>query len=331
MRILVTGGAGFIGSRLAAALRARGHAPVVLDDLSTGHRANVPAGCAVRTGDVRRARDVAAALEGVEQVYHLAAAVGPGLVASDPGGTWSRNVRGTRMVLAACAGRGLPVLFASSSEVYHPRVVARGRALRETDRVGFDPADRRSVYARSKLAGERLALGLGAAGLPVVVARLFNVVGPGQSPRHGMVLARFVAAARRGAPLVVYGDGNQRRCFLHVADAVDALTALMAGAGRLRGPFNVGGTEEVSVGALATRVRALAGSRSPIVHMPVEVVYGTHFGDPRVRRPDTTRLGRATGWRACRRLDDAVREALSADRRPTPRRGCRPPAAVANR
>src|SRR5262245_37806785 len=232
MRVLVTGGAGFVGSHLVDRLVCDGHVVHALDDLSTGSARNLEA--ATRTdrghlvrGDVRDRRAVEGLVAGADLVLHLAGAVGVRRVADDPAGTWSRNVEGTASVLAACAARGTRCLVASTSEVYGPG--AQG-VLREDAPVTLSPSGRRDVYAVSKLAGEALALALHRdSALPVTVARLFNVVGPRQSERYGMVLPRFARAAVRGEPLLVHGDGRQSRCFLHVDDAVSALLALVVG------------------------------------------------------------------------------------------------------
>ncbi len=312
MAILVTGGAGFIGSHLACALEADGEHVRVLDDLSTGDPGNLPSSIPLHRGDVREHADVAAVLGGVTQVYHLAAAVGPALVAADPRGTWSRNVRGTRVVLRACARRRIPVLLASSSEVYQPSAAARG-PLTESAPTGAPRRDRRGVYARSKLAGEALGARLARRGLAVTCARFFNVVGPWQSPRHGMVLARFCEAARRGMPLRVYGDGMQQRCFLHVDDAVRALRALAAERRAVGRAVNIGNVEETTILDLARRVARAAGGPERIEHVPLVDVYGPRFRDPRVRRPETTLLRSLTGWQPRFALDDIIEDVLASD------------------
>lgn len=310
MRIVVTGGAGFLGSHLGARLLAEGHEVLVLDDLSTGRIDHLPPGAVLRRADVRDARAVGEALVGAGLVLHMAAAVGPALVARDPTGTWSRNVEGTARVLEAAAMRGTRVLLASTSEVYGP--AAEG-SLEEQRPSELLTSARRDVYALSKAAGEAYALALARTHLlPVTVARLFNVVGPRQGDRYGMVLARFAAAARAGRALPVYGDGLQRRCFLHVEDAVTALLALARTPACEGQVVNVGSEEEVTVLALAQRVLALTGSRAGIEHVPLERVYGEGFSDPRRRRPDLRRLRELTGFQPARTLEDALRDVLAA-------------------
>lgn len=314
MTILVTGGAGFVGSHLARALHARGADVRVLDDLSTGHAGNLPATIPLQVGDVRDRAALDRALAGVTQVFHMAAAVGPALVAADPRGTWSRNADGTLAVLCACARRDVKVLLASSSEVYRPAAVAAGRPVSEHAPTGARPGDPRGVYARSKLAGEMAARRLSWSGLRVLCARLFNVVGLRQSPRHGMVLARFAEAARRGEPLPVYDDGMQRRCFLHVEDAVRALLDLAATPAAVGLAVNVGWQEEVTVLELARRVSARAGHAGGVRFVPFTQVCGRGFPDPRVRRPDTRRLEALTGWRPRLGLEDAIADVLGMPR-----------------
>jgi UDP-glucose 4-epimerase len=308
MRILVTGGAGFVGSRLVARMLSEGHSVEVLDDLSTGRREVVPAGARLTVGDCRSAALVETCVARADRIFHLAAAVGVALVAADPAGTWSRNLLGTATVLDGAAARQVPVLLASSSEVYGP---GRAVPLQEEDAASIRPTGRREVYGLSKAAGEAYALALHRTrGLPVVVARLFNVVGAGQSDRYGMVLARFVAAARRGEPLEILGDGSQRRCFLHVADAVEAL-ALLAEAPGARGlVVNVGSDEEASILDLARLVLSLAGGGG-IRHRPFAERYGEGFADFERRVPDLSRLVALTGFRRRRTLRDAVADALA--------------------
>jgi UDP-glucose 4-epimerase len=312
MRVLVTGGAGFLGSHLVARLLAEGHEPVALDDLSTGRAANLPDGVPLLCEDVRRRDVVADAVGAADAVLHLAAAVGPELVALDPVGTWSRNVEGTASVLEACALRGRRVLLASTSEVYGTDPEALAGPLREEDTVRLDPVGRRDVYAVSKAAGEAYALALHRSRLlPVTVARCFNVVGARQSERYGMVLARFARAARAGEPLTVYGDGTQRRCFLHVADAAEALLALLRAPAAEGLVVNVGSDEEVSVLDLARLVLAESGSRAGVAFVPFDRVYGEGFPDPRRRLPDLARLRRLTGFAPSRSLGEAVRDVLA--------------------
>lgn len=318
MRVLVTGGAGFIGRHLVRALVDRGDDVVVLDDLSTGRPDALASTAFLIEGDVRDANAVERATDGVDLAFHLAAAVGPALVAEDPAGTWSRNVLGTAVLLDACASRGVKALVLSTSEVYGTLAgdpTRAARPLSEDESLQVRTDGRRDVYAVSKLAAEAYALALHRAhGLPVTVVRPFNVVGPGQLSRYGMVLARFADAVVRGQPLPVYGDGSQRRCFLHVHDAVDALLAL-AGCSAAEGAVvNLGSDDEVTVLELAHRVCRIAGVAPAIEHIPFAAVYGEGFRDPPLRRPDLARVRALIGFAPRRTLDDAVRDALGAAR-----------------
>jgi UDP-glucose 4-epimerase len=310
MRVLVTGGAGFVGSSLVRRLESDGGEVTAFDDLSSGRAANLEGtGARLVRADVRDPEAVGRAVASADLVVHLAAAVGVQKVADDPSGTWSRNVLGTACVLEACAERGTRVLLASSSEVYGP---GRDDLLREDDALRLDPSARRDVYAVSKAAGEAHALALARSRLlPATVIRLFNVVGPRQSSRYGMVLPRFAAAARAGRPLPVYGDGEQRRCFLHVDDAAEALALLAASPDAEGKVVNVGSDEEVSILDLARLVLEESGSTAGVEHVPFERVYGGGFQDFRRRRPDLARLRALTGFRARRTLRDAVKDALA--------------------
>ncbi len=317
MRALVTGGAGFVGGHLARALLAAGFEVEVLDDLSTGRRDRVPSGARWTPADVRDVAAVEDAVSRADLVLHLAAAVGAEMVARDPAGTWSRNVLGTAAVLDGCARYGRRVLLASSSEVYG---LGARPPFREDDPAALLPTGRRDVYAVSKVAGEAYALALCRTRLlPVTVVRLFNVVGPGQSGRYGMVLPRFVEAARAGRPLTVYGDGSQRRCFLHVDDAVRALLALACEARAEGEVVNVGSREEVSILALARLVLEEAGGGDDVEFVPFERVYGEGFVDPPRRVPDVSRLESLVGFAPRRSVRDAVRDLLQ---RPVPERIC---------
>ncbi|MSR62427.1 MAG: NAD-dependent epimerase/dehydratase family protein [Planctomycetes bacterium] len=316
MRVLVTGGAGFIGSHLSEALLARGDEVLCLDDLSTGREANLEL-CRAQTGfefvrgSVLDEALVARCVKRVEGVFHLAARVGVRLVLEQPSATLETNVLGTRHVLAAAARAGARVLFASSSEVYgrneHPPFAEDDPLL-----LGATNEPRWS-YASSKALGEGLAFAHAREqGLPVVVVRFFNVVGPRQRGSYGMVVPRFVRAALAGEPLEVYGDGAQTRCFLHVADAVAAVLSLWDEP-RARGQVvNVGSARELSIQALAECVRAAAASRAPIVHMPYREAYGMAMEDFRRRAPELTRLTGLIGARTIRDLESIVAELVSA-------------------
>lgn len=318
MKILVTGGAGFIGSHLCEALLARGHEVRCLDDLSTGRAENLE-GCRAHArfqfvrGSVLDEAQVRAEVARVDGVFHLAAAVGVRLVLEQPSRTLELNVVGTRNVLAAAATCGARVLFASSSEVYgrneHPPFAEDAALLAGATR------EPRWSYACSKAMGESLAFAHAREhGLPVLVVRFFNVVGPRQRGAYGMVLPRFVRAALAGEALEVYGDGMQTRCFLHVADALEAVLALWEEPRALGQVVNVGSALEVEIGALASCVQQAAESSSPVVHMPYREAYGVELDDFRRRAPDLARLEGLIGPRRPRALEAIVAELVALGR-----------------
>ena len=297
-RVLVTGGAGFVGSHLAAELLRRGCAVHVLDDLSSGdleHLAGLRTSPRL-TVTVASAADRAvaeAACREVDAVFHLAGVVGVRLLAEQPLVVMERNLHCTEAMLAAAQAARVPILITSSSEVYGQGPVP----FRESEPVRpGTPEGLRGGYACAKAMGEWLAMARARQhGLRVVVARLFNTVGPRQSGRHGMVLPRFLAQARAGEPITVFGDGAQTRCFAHVGEVVRALADLMA-AGPWGRIVNVGSDREITVLALAELVRAAAGGRSPIVRVPLEEVFPRGFVDPPRRVPCLQRLRQAIGW-----------------------------------
>ena len=316
MKILVTGGAGFIGSHLVERLLARGDEVLVLDDLSTGRVSNL---AEVRLhprlefvpGSVLDEALVEGLVARVEGVFHLAARVGVRLVLEQPSATLEVNVVGTRHVLAAAARHGARVFFASSSEVYGKN---ERPPFREDEPLLLGAtSEPRWSYACSKAMGEWLALAHAReSGLAVVSARFFNVVGPRQRPDFGMVLPRFVAAARAGQALEVYGDGAQTRCFLAVTDAVERVLALWDEP-RARGlVVNLGSARELAIEALAQLVRARAGVDVPLVHMPYREAYGMAMSDFRRRVPDLARLEGLIGRRPERELGELVDELLGA-------------------
>jgi UDP-glucose 4-epimerase len=317
MRVLVTGGAGFVGSHLCELLLERGAHVVALDDLSTGRLANLraildhPRFAFERLG--LAAPGLAALVSRAERIFHLGAVVGVRRVLADPRATWRTNVEGTRALLAAAAAARVPCLFASSSEVYGAR---RDVPFRETDRpLQGTSSDPRWVYARSKLLGEELVRELlGAAGVPGVVARLFNVVGPRQSAEHGMVLPSFVEQAVSGQPITIFGSGAQTRAFLHVRDAVEALLGLAETAAGFE-VVNVGRAEETSIGELAELVRDVTGSRSEIRRIDPALAYGRPVDELPRRAPDLARLRARFPFAPRFSLADAIR-GLARERAP---------------
>ncbi|HVS13291.1 MAG TPA: NAD-dependent epimerase/dehydratase family protein [Thermoanaerobaculia bacterium] len=322
LRVLVTGGAGFVGSHLVEELLARGATRVaVLDDLSTGRPENLePARLEagggeleLRVGSVLDRALVDELVRDADAVLHLAAVVGVRRVMERPRRCIEVNVHGAESVLEACARWRRPVLVTSSSEVYGR---GGGHRLSEGDRLSIGPPDSpRWVYATAKLLGEQVALALHREqGLPVVVTRLFNTVGPRQRVESGMVIPRFVAQAVRGEPITVHGTGRQARTFLDVRDCVRALAALALhpeAAGRV---FNVGGRDEIEVGALAERVRERAGSSAEILRTPHSETFGPGFEDVERRRPDLTRLDSLLEWSELRGLDAILDELIELER-----------------
>jgi UDP-glucose 4-epimerase len=316
MRILVTGGAGFIGSHLCERWLAGGHDVVAFDDLSTGSKANLslleahPRFRSVE-GSVRAMGRVEELVSDADIVCHLAATVGVRRVLEHPRETFETNMEGTRAVLSAAAQHGVRVLFASSSEVY-------GRGLRipfsEDDPLLIGTTDEpRWVYAFSKAAGE--ALGFACAresGLRFLVVRLFNTVGPRQIGRYGMVLPRFVRQAVAGEPITVYGDGTQTRCFIDVRDTARALVSLASSEEFYGRVFNIGGDNELTIDTLAHLVRRIAGSDSPVVHMPYREAYGTEMSDLQRRRPDVTHLRESIGEPVRIGLEQTIAELVEA-------------------
>lgn len=300
-RILITGGAGFIGSHLAEHLLEAGHRVEVIDDLSTGSILNIePLKANPRFSyvidTVRNAPLMTELIDKADMIYHLAAAVGVQLIVAEPVRTIETNIRGTEIVLEQAARKGKPTLIASSSEVYGKSV--KERFAEDDDMVMGPTTANRWCYACSKAIDEFLALAHHQQdGLPVVVARFFNTVGPRQSGDYGMVIPRFVRQALRNEPITVYGDGSMTRSFCHVRDTVRSITDLMnvsAAAGQV---VNVGNDEEISILDLARGIRERAGSESEIRMTPFEEIYGKGFEDLNRRRPCLNRLKELTGRR----------------------------------
>ena len=297
----MTGGAGFIGSHLVERLLADGKSVAVVDDLSTGMLDNLRAASAnprlrVVQSRVSACRELAQLVAQAESIYHLAAAVGVDLVVRSPIHVLQTNLHETEVLLEAAAGQGVPVLLTSTSEVYGK---SQKEAFGEEDDLLIGPPHQtRWSYACSKLMDEFLALAYAKEwALPVIITRLFNTVGPRQTGRYGMVLPRFIGAAKRGQPLKVYGDGQQTRCFCYVRDTVEALVRLQNCAAARGQVFNVGGTEEISMRDLARRVIKTLGSKSAIELVPYSQAYEPGFDDMRRRKPVVEKLAATVGFR----------------------------------
>jgi UDP-glucose 4-epimerase len=315
-RVLVTGGAGFIGSHLVEALLRRGDWVRVLDDLSTGSLENLAA-CGrndrleVEVGSTRDAETFRSALEGCGTVFHLAASVGVGMVTADPAECLRNNVEGVQNLFAGLSAIGiLPrVVLFSSSEVYgkSDRV-----PLREDGDMVLGPSDvPRWSYASGKVVGEFLALAEHRrTGLPATVVRCFNICGPRQQSTYGMVVPRFLGQALRGEPLTVFGDGRQSRCFSFVDDVVGAVLDLARRPETAGEVYNVGSDRETTVLELAARVREVTGTASPILLVPYREAYGDHFEDVRRRVPDLGKIRRVLGPLPLTDLDTLLRLTL---------------------
>ena len=309
-RILITGGAGFVGSHLAELFLSRGDQVTVIDDLSTGSLDNIQPLIAHPRFDyaiatIENEIVVDRVASQCDLIVHLAAVVGVERVLDKPAETITTNIGGTEAVMRVARRYGIKTLIASTSEVY-------GKGVRvpfgEEDDVVLGATSRgRWVYAASKMVDEFLGLAYHSQyGLPVVLFRLFNTVGPRQTGSYGMVMPRFVRAALTGEPLQVYGDGRQSRCFCHVLDAVQAIGTLAENPGAVGRVFNIGSTSEISILSLAQRVIELIESPSPVEMVPYEEAYAEGFEDMRRRVPDISRIRGLTGWSPQRSLDDII-------------------------
>jgi UDP-glucose 4-epimerase len=319
MRYLITGGAGFIGSHLAERLIAEGHAVVVLDDLSTGSLDNLdrlfehPRFEFVE-GSVLDRPLVRERVALCDTVIHLAAAVGVRRILEDPLAALKTNVEGSDVMLDACAEFERGILLASTSEIYGKNQA--GLLCEDADSILGPSSIKRWSYAAAKKLDEFLGLAYGSRhGIPVTITRFFNIVGPRQSARYGMVLPSFVRAAIANQRIGVFGDGRQTRNFTYVDDCVEAVTRI------LRNPlaggqiFNIGGAEEISMFDLATRVKQAAGSSSPIVLVPYAEAYPEGgFEDMRRRVPCICRIEALTGWRPRIPLDEVIRRTIDYER-----------------
>ena len=314
MKALITGGAGFIGSHLAERLLADGHEAFVLDNLSTGSIDNIAHlkshPCfSYAIDSITNEPLLAEMIDRSDVVFHLAAAVGVKLIVEQPVHTIENNVHGTEVVLKHANKKKKLVVIASTSEVYGKSTKV---PFHESADLVLGPSEKhRWAYACSKLIDEFLALAYWKEKrLPVIVVRLFNTVGPRQTGRYGMVLPTFVRQALAGKPITVFGDGTQSRSFTFVGDVVDALVALASEPRAIGGVFNVGNTGEVAIGELASRVKEMTGSPSPIHLIPYDEAYEAGFEDMPRRVPDITKLRELIGYAPKMGLDEIIRAVI---------------------
>lgn len=312
MKILITGGAGFIGSHLADRLHAEGHEVTVIDNLSTGRYANIgylegKERFRLIIDTVLNENLMEELIKEADRVFHMASAVGVKLIMERPVQTIETIFKGTYVVLSFCARYRKRVLIPSTSEVY-----GKGTAVpfrEEDDILKGSTSKHRWAYACAKELDEFLALAhWKESRLPVVIVRLFNTVGPRQTGQYGMVVPRFVKSAIENKPLSVYGDGTQSRCFAHVADVVDALIKLLETPACFGQVINIGNDKEITIKDLAEKVIELTGSKSEIQYVPYESVYGDGFEDMRRRVPSLEKARRLIGYNPTRTLEDIIND-----------------------
>jgi UDP-glucose 4-epimerase len=314
MKLLVTGGAGFIGSHLCESALAQGHSVIALDDLSTGDAKNLSSFInnpkfTLARGSILDEPLVEKLVESVDGVLHFAAAVGVQKILKDPRGSLITNIQGTEIVLGTSARLKKKAMLASSSEVYGKNPLMP--LTEESDRVLGSPLMSRWTYSESKAIDEAYARSLyEEEGFKVTIVRLFNTVGPRQSPAYGMVIPRFFEAALANKPLVIHGDGTQQRVFGHVDDAVKAIFSLWNSDKGFGEAFNVGGFEETTINDLAKRIIDITGSASEITYQSYQELAKDGFEDLARRVPSTEKLTKLTGWKPEKNLQAILEETL---------------------
>ena len=316
MHILITGGAGFIGSHLSEQLIHDGHSVTVIDDFSTGRASNLASlkdekRFQLVQGSILDTKLVSSLIESVDYVFHLAAAVGVFNIVNQPLASLLTNIRGTENVLEAAHAKNIPVFITSSSEVYGKNI---SDSLKESDdRILGSPVTLRWSYSEAKAIDESLAYAYFVEKqLETRIVRFFNTVGPRQLGAYGMVVPRFVKSALSNEPITVYGDGNQTRCFAHVYDVIDAVLAVAFSDRTVGKVINIGNNFEISINDLASKIIQETGSRSEITYVPYGEAYGENFEDMERRVPNIELINELVGWKPQRDLtqmiDDIVRE-----------------------
>jgi len=310
MKVLITGGSGFIGSYLCKHLLDQGHEVSSLDDFSTGDRRNIAdlentKGFRSKEGSILDKELVKTLIAGVDTCFHFAAAVGVQKIIDDPIGSLETNLHGSENVIKACSENRVELILASSSEIYGKNTAQP--LTEDSDRVIGSPLLSRWTYSEAKAIDEALAHAYHSRhGLKMKIARLFNTVGPGQSPAFGMVIPRFFAAALANKDLEIHGDGSQRRVFCHVEDAVGGVIGLWRHADGNGQAFNIGGSQETSILELAQRIIQITNSRSNVNFIPYARLRSQGFEDMQRRVPSTEKLEKLTGWIPKKSLDEIL-------------------------
>jgi UDP-glucose 4-epimerase len=322
VRVLVTGGAGFVGSHLVDRHLGEGDDVLVIDDFSTGRRDNLPSASSALTvveGRVEATHDLDGLLEGVELIYHLAAAVGVFHVLEKPLDAIHRNLGASEAVFEVAANRGIRTIFTSTSEVYGKN--DSGALSEGADSIFGSTSVSRWLYGLSKAVDECLALAYERERqLPVTILRLFNTTGPRQSGRYGMVVPRLVQQALDGGPLTVFGDGSQTRCFTNVSDAVECIVRLARADSAIGRVVNVGHTTEIEIRQLAERIRTMVAPGAAVELVDYATAYGSGYEDMRRRVPDVSLLRRLIGYVPDTPIEVTI-EQIAEERRSTHRAG----------
>lgn len=313
MKILVTGGAGFIGSHLVERLLDLGHHVWTLDDLSTGrpeflNKVMTNSHHTFVHDSITNRETIRKLIDNCEAVFHLAAVLGVKNTVENPLKVIEGNIDGTRNILESAYQKRVKVVLASTSEIYGKNDKLPFKE--DSDRVLGAPSIHRWCYATAKAIDEHMGFAYSEKGLPVTIIRYFNIYGPRQtSSQYGGVVARFIRAALHNQPIEVYGDGTQSRCFTFIDDAVSGTVASLES--RANGlAFNIGSEEPISVQELATAIRRLAGSSSPIVRVPYEAAYGPGYEDMPARMPDLSRSGSVLGFKQTVTLEDGLKRTI---------------------
>lgn len=319
MRYLVTGGAGFIGSKIIRNLLQSGHQVVALDNLATGNSKNISnflsdSNFEFVNNSILEPSIIDPLVKSVDRVFHLAAAVGVFNIVQNPLASFTTNVEGTHNMLDACVNHTKPILFTSSSEIYGKN---SERALKENDdRIIGSPQISRWSYSEAKAIDEFLMTEYSRIyGLETRIVRLFNTVGPGQLGSYGMVLPRFIQRALRNESVQIYGDGKQTRCFTHVDDVVEAMLLIDSAKLAIGEVFNIGNNTEISMIDLANKIIEMCESKSQIEFVEYREVYQENFEDMRRRVPDTSKITLTLGWEASRSLEQIINDIISFEKK----------------